>query len=135
MCHHPRENKRNENTVDSLHNSILLSISEHCFVISSVERAEKYCCLFPFYWKEENKKVKKDDTITWHGWCSQCCCRSGKHFSRAFFKNKSFEGTEKPFMRTFRDAWREFLWITFYLESFVQWENFDFQTFALHEKM
>lgn len=110
----------------------------HCTILSRYQYpgtvdgkiAGKFCCyslgkIFIERSSEENlpenrerKKCQKDNTITWHGWWSQCCCRT---FSRAFSSTKS-EGKSRSFLIFFSERrlkGRAFR-ITFL--SSIQWE-------------
>lgn len=111
------EKETKKKAIDSLHNSIVLSISGHCSVFVG-KITEKHCCLFPvilvkLYWKEENERIflenkntveKTTQYLERHGWWSAFTKPMPlleKFFVSCSFENQFGGKNENPFMRIF----------------------------------
>lgn len=101
-------------------NGKILLFASRFFVLVKflLKGGKSYRKIFRFFF------CRKDNTITWHGWRSQCDSWFGITFFVHFFITNRREKWN-PFMRNVpaKDAWGKTFWITFYLSSFVQWEN------------
>lgn len=125
-----REGKQ-EKTVDSLHNPLLLSISEHCFVVMLlknngkillfVSRAE--ILLKGGFFGEKKMLKRQHNNMTWMVIAVLLPLPNKTFFMHFSTSNRR----ENPFMRSLllwaaKDAWGRTFGITFYLWPFVRWE-------------